>query len=110
MSDEFSREIAKRSIARVCVALDYKYATSSVLDILADVMSNFVQTLGEQIRDQAEISGRCLPGIHDAIAVLDQAVSFSISLYFSYELLMDNYGFLLASSTDILERASGFCI
>jgi histone H3/H4 len=74
MSDDFSREILKRSVARACVALDYKSAHSSVLESLADIMEHYVKTLGEVAHDNAELAGRANPGIHDFISALESQV------------------------------------
>lgn len=70
--DDFAHELTKRAVARACVALDYKFASASVLDILSDVVRHYVRNIGEHTRDQAEIAGRSIPGIHDALAALEQ--------------------------------------
>mmetsp|Transcript_21690 Transcript_21690/g.31564 ORF Transcript_21690/g.31564 Transcript_21690/m.31564 type:complete len:275 (+) Transcript_21690:41-865(+) len=70
MSDEFSREVTRRAVARACLALDYKNAQSSALDSLADVVKHFIQTVGVEMHNCAETSGRADPGIFDCKSAL----------------------------------------
>ena len=72
--DNFAGELTKRAIAKVCLALDFKFASSTALDILSDVVHHYIQTMGENTREQAEIAGRSQPGTHDAIAALEHSV------------------------------------
>lgn len=74
MTDDFSREIMKRSVARACLALDYKSAHSSVIESLADVIEHYVRTLGEVAHENSELAGRVNPGIHDFISALESQV------------------------------------
>lgn len=74
MSDEFTREIVRRTVSRACVALDYKSAHASVLESLADIVEHYVKTLGETSQENAEMAGRANPGIHDFISALESQV------------------------------------
>ncbi len=73
--EEFSLEVTKRAIAKASIALDFKFASSSSLEILADVVHHYIQSIGVHAREQAEIAGRSQPGIHDALAALEQSVN-----------------------------------
>lgn len=76
MAEEFTREIVKRSVARACLALDYKSAQASVLESLADVIEHYVKTLGEVAHENAELAGRAFPGTHDFISALESQVGW----------------------------------
>lgn len=78
MSEEFAREVTKQAIARACTALEYKNIQQSSLDALADIIKNYVETLGEKTRDIAENSGRAIPGVQDVISSLDSMVTHSL--------------------------------
>lgn len=74
--DEYAHVISKQAIARACVALGFKNAQPAVLDALADVVRHYIQKLSESSAEIAEQSGRAQPGISDAIAALENMVSF----------------------------------
>ena len=86
MGDEFALEITKRAIARACGALDFKFASPSALNVLADVVRHYIQSVGENCRDHAELAGRSAPGLFDVVSALDQLVS--AKKYFSLEIYM----------------------
>eukprot|EP01041_Mallomonas_annulata_P002447 gene2447-4751_t len=77
--DDFAREVTKRAIAKACVALDFKYTSSTVLDIMSDVVHHYIRSIGERTREQAEVAGRSQPGIHDVLAALEQARPANVS-------------------------------
>ncbi len=74
MSESFSREITKQAIARASSAFHFKNAQVSAIEVLADVVRNYIHCIGEQSRDIAENSGRSIPGVQDIISSLDTTV------------------------------------
>ena len=74
MDDVYANEIAKRAVARACVALGFKYCQESALESLADVLRQYVVSIGTTARDQAEVSGRCAVGIQDLILAVEAPV------------------------------------
>lgn len=79
MSDDYARKITNQAVARVAVALDYKYASDSVIETLSDVVKTYIENLGERLRDQAENSGRVHPGLRDAIGALPEMVFYFLN-------------------------------
>jgi hypothetical protein len=75
MSDELAKRITNQAVARACIALDYKYASETVIESLSDVVKMYIENIGERMHDLAENSGRSCPGIRDAIAALTDLVS-----------------------------------
>ncbi|KAJ1426902.1 hypothetical protein B484DRAFT_450495 [Ochromonadaceae sp. CCMP2298] len=71
MDDEYALEIGKLAVARACAALGFKQCEKPVLDCLADVLQNYIRTLGTNAQDLAEVSGRVHAGIQDVLLVLD---------------------------------------
>jgi histone H3/H4 len=67
MSEEFAQDILKQSVARTCVALGYKEAPAECLDCMADVLGNFIATLGQKTTDISEAAGRFQPGFQDVV-------------------------------------------
>ena len=74
MAEEFSREVTRQAIARAALALDFKEADKAVLDVMAEVVHHYIETIGEATQANAEGSGRCYPGIQDAISALENKV------------------------------------
>lgn len=70
-SDEFARQITKQAIARACVALGFKNAESTVLDVLSDVMRNYIEKVAASSVEIAELHGRAKPGIQDTFVALE---------------------------------------
>lgn len=75
MDDEYASEITKLAVARACVALGFKQCENSAIESLADILQNYIRTLGLNAQEQAEISGRAHAGIQDVIPVLEFTVS-----------------------------------
>mmetsp|Transcript_15147 Transcript_15147/g.28511 ORF Transcript_15147/g.28511 Transcript_15147/m.28511 type:complete len:250 (-) Transcript_15147:1524-2273(-) len=71
MADEFSRDVTRQAIARAALALDFKEANEEVMDVLAEVMHRYIETIGVVSQSNAELAGRAYPGTQDVIAALD---------------------------------------
>lgn len=74
MDDVYANEIAKRAVARACVALGFKHCQESALESLADILRQYVVSIGSACRDQSEVSGRCAVGIQDVILAIETPV------------------------------------
>lgn len=74
MDEVYANEVAKRAVARACVALGFKNCQESALESLADIVRQYVTTLGSACRDQAEVSGRSTVGIQDVILAIETPV------------------------------------
>ncbi len=72
MENEYAKEITKQAVARACAAFNFKNANSDCIDILADIIKNYIRTVSVAARDEAENAGRVCVGIQDVIKVLDQ--------------------------------------
>jgi histone H3/H4 len=75
MDNEYSKEILKQSVARACAALGIKQARYECVEILADVIRNFIQTTAAAAHENAELAGRACVGIQDIMPALEQVVS-----------------------------------
>lgn len=84
MDDVYANEVAKRAVARACVALGFKYCQESALESLADILKHYILTIGSTARDQAEVSGRSVVGIQDIIL----AIEIPVSMNFLYEVIL----------------------
>jgi histone H3/H4 len=75
MAEEFAHEVMKQSVARTCVALGYSQASPECLECMADVVGNFISTLGQKTTEIAETAGRFQPGFQDVILSCGALVS-----------------------------------
>ena len=75
MSEEYARALTNQSVARACVALDYKAAQGGCIETLSEVVRHFVQKVAECAHDHAESTGRVQPGSQDVLAALGSSVS-----------------------------------
>lgn len=78
MDEEYANEVMKLAIARASSALGFKQCEQAALDSLADVIQNYIKTLGRHSQEQCEISDRVYAGIHDVIPILESTVSKEI--------------------------------
>mmetsp|Transcript_980 Transcript_980/g.1637 ORF Transcript_980/g.1637 Transcript_980/m.1637 type:complete len:229 (-) Transcript_980:1263-1949(-) len=71
MGDEYASEIMRLAVARACVALGFKNCEKNAIDSLADVLQNYIRTLGEGFQSHAESAGRVHAGIQDVLPALE---------------------------------------
>ena len=69
--DEFANQVCKQAIARACVALGFKNAEAAALDVLSDVVREYIEKVSASTLKIAELHGRVQPGIQDALQALD---------------------------------------
>jgi histone H3/H4 len=74
MDHEYAKELSKQAIAKAAVAIGFERADEIAIDALADVLRNYISTIAVMTTNQAEASGRTVPGLHDAIKALDLMV------------------------------------
>ena len=74
MSEEYARALTNQSVARTCVALDFKSAQGGCIETLSEVVRNFVQRVAECAHEHAESTGRVQPGSQDVLAALGSSV------------------------------------
>lgn len=73
-SDDFALQCTKQAIARAGVALGFKNAQSGVLDVLSDVLRNFIEKVSSSSLKISEAHGRGQPGIQDVFQALENLV------------------------------------
>ena len=83
MAEDYARELMKRSVARSCVALGIKTAQSEVIDVMADVVKHYIESIGHSTIEHAESTGRVNPGIQDLLNVILNIVRFPFNLIIS---------------------------
>lgn len=74
-SDEFAVQCTKQAIARAAVALGFKNTQAPVLDVLSDVLRNFIEKVACSSLKLSEAHGRGQPGIQDVLQALENLVS-----------------------------------
>lgn len=75
MDEDYAFELTKRAIARACLALGFKQCEKEAMDALADVVHNYIRTIGVNLRDHAEQCGRPFVGTQDVLDILERTVS-----------------------------------
>ena len=76
MDNDYSKEILKQSVARACAALGMKQARYECVEILADVLRNFIAAVANTAHENAELAGRACAGIHDVMPAVENAVCY----------------------------------
>jgi histone H3/H4 len=71
MAEEYTRAVLHRACARAAVALGFKAASTDVLDVLADILSDYVQAIAKRGQRIAEESGHSSPTPEDIVAVFN---------------------------------------
>lgn len=74
MSEDYAAAITAQSVARTCVALGFREAQEECIDVLTEVVHNYIQMIAENAHEQAESTGRVQPGTQDVLAVLGTPV------------------------------------
>jgi histone H3/H4 len=109
MAEEFAHEVMKQSVARTCVALGYSQASPECLECMADVVGNFISTLGQKTTEIAETAGRFQPGFQDVI--LSCGALVSMRRFFCFVWFCVYLEWWSFSGTWLqLERASRLCL
>ena len=70
-AEDFARQVSKQALARACVALGFKNAEVVALDVLSDVVRNYIEKVAASTMKIAELHGRAQPGIQDALQALE---------------------------------------
>lgn len=78
-NNDFSLQVTRQAVARACIALGLKNASQPVLDTIADVIKNYIESIALTAIDRAETGGRIVAGIHDIIPAVDQSVKIFYS-------------------------------
>lgn len=74
MGENYAKEVMKHAIGRACAALEIKYISEECIDVLSDVVKRYIDYVGTNTRDNAEISGRAYAGIRDLLPALETDV------------------------------------
>eukprot|EP01033_Poteriospumella_lacustris_P015244 gene15244-gene16111 len=71
MDEDYAREITRHAVLRTSMALGFKSVREECLDVVGDVVRQFVQTIASRARDSAETGGRACGGIQDVLPTLE---------------------------------------
>ena len=74
MDEDYAREITRHAVLRTSMALGFKSVREECLDVVGDVVRQFVQTIASRARDSAETGGRSCGGIQDVLPTLESMV------------------------------------
>lgn len=74
MDEDYAREITRHAVLRTSMALGFKSVREECLDVVGDVVRQFVQTIASRARDSAETGGRACGGIQDVLPTLESMV------------------------------------
>lgn len=74
MDEDYAREITRHAVLRTSMALGFKSVREECLDVVGDVVRQFVQTIALRARDSAETGGRACGGIQDILPTLESMV------------------------------------
>jgi len=102
--DDFAKALTKQAAARACVALGFKNADASVLEVLADVMRNYMEKIASCSLQLAELHGRVQPGLQDTLAALDNLKPNRVTLAELRDFALTDVG---RSTSSTAEGATG---
>jgi histone H3/H4 len=73
---EYKNRVAVQAAATVCLAVGCRRAEEAVLDTLADIIKEYVKTIGTHANNIAEAGGRTVVTPLDALSALKQMGAF----------------------------------
>jgi histone H3/H4 len=74
MDQSYAKGLSKQAILKACTALGIKQAKDESIDIISDIIKQFVETVAQRSKDYAENGGRSCVSITDIINTLETVV------------------------------------